>query len=221
MVTWPDRPDRPEDGSRLEEEAYRILRSRIDLATLPTLRREVTERIIYATGDVGYAADLVAAEDSLAAAVAALTAGAPLVADVPMVAAGISGWPVICKADQPLTQRLARTADIAMAAAAVRLGHAEAGPGAVWVVGSEPSAIYEILARGAQPAFVIGMPAGFVAAVEAKKALRSSGVPSLTNVSEKGGPVVAVAACLALLRRCADPDPAGSRPGGTANRRQS
>jgi precorrin-8X/cobalt-precorrin-8 methylmutase len=213
MVTWPQRPDRPDEVSRLEEEAYRILRSRIDLARLPYLIRQVTERIIYASADLSYVGDLVCAEDSLAAAVTALMAGAPLVADVPMVAAGISGRPVICKADQPLTQRLARTAGITPAAAAVRLGHAEAGSGAVWVIGSEPTAIYEILARGAEPAFVIGMPAGFVGAVEAKKALRGSGVPSLTNVSEKGGPVVAVAACLALLLG-ADRDPVTSRPGG-------
>ena len=60
-------------------------------------------------------------------------------------------------------------------------------------------AIYEILSRNVQPALVIGMPAGFVAAVEAKKALRGSGLPALTNVGEKGGAVVAAAACQALL----------------------
>ena len=38
-----------------------------------------------------------------------------------------------------------------------------------------------------------------MAAVEAKKALRGSGLPALTNVGEKGGPAVAAAACQALL----------------------
>lgn len=199
MVTWPDRPDWP-DAGRLEEEAYAVVRSRIDLARLPRISREVTERVIYASADFSYASDLICAEESLAVAVAALAGGAPVVADVPMVAAGISGLPVICKAAEPLTQRLARTTGIAPAAAAVRLAFGEAGPGAVWVVGCEPVAIDEILARGTQPAFVVGLPAGFVGAAEAKKALRCSGIPALTNVSCKGGPGAAVAACLALLR---------------------
>ncbi len=214
MVTWPDRPD-AQDAAGVEDEAYRLLRSRVNLARLPRFSREVTEGIICASADLGYASDLVCAEDALIAAVAALADGAPVIADVPMVAAGLVGWPVICKADEPLTRRLARTAGIGMAAAAVRLAYGEAGSGALWVVGNEPAAIYEILARGTQPAFVIGLPAALVGAVEAKKALRGSGVPALTNVSAKGGPVAAVAACLALLRLAQAPT---SGPSGWGTR---
>jgi precorrin-8X/cobalt-precorrin-8 methylmutase len=54
------------------------------------------------------------------------------------------------------------------------------------------------------PALVIGMPVGFVGACEAKEALRASGLPQLSNVSEKGGPVVAAAAVNALLYHEAD-----------------
>jgi precorrin-8X/cobalt-precorrin-8 methylmutase len=201
MVTWPERPERPDAQGHVEDEAYRILRSRLDLTRLPRLSRDVTERIICASGDLSYVGDLVCTEDSLDAAVAALAAGAPVIADGPMVAAGIAGWPVICKAGEQLTRRLARTAGIGTAAAAVRLAFGEAGSGAVWVVGCEASAIYEIIGRGVQPAFVIGVPAGLAGAAEAKKVLRGSGLPALTNVSCKGGPVTAVAACLALLRR--------------------
>jgi precorrin-8X/cobalt-precorrin-8 methylmutase len=117
-----------------------------------------------------------------------------------MVAAGITGCPVISKIAEPLTQRLARTASISPAAAAVRLAFGEAGPGAVWVVGCAATALAEILRRGVEPAFVIGMPAGFVDAAEAKHALRASMLPSLSNVSEKGGAAVAAAALDALLR---------------------
>ena len=53
--------------------------------------------------------------------------------------------------------------------------------------------------REIPPALVIGVPAGFVGAAEAKDALRRSGLPSLSNVSEKGGPVVAAAAADALF----------------------
>ncbi len=190
----------PPGPQSAEEEAYRILRSRIDLSRLPAHSRDVTERVIYATADFDYATDLVCDEEALATAATALAAGAPVVADEAVVAAGITGCPVICKVAEPLTARLARTASISTAAAAVRLAFGEVGPGAVWVVGCSPAALIEILTRGVEPAFVIGMPPGFVGAVEAKEALRASGICSVSNVSEKGGAAAAAAAFDALLR---------------------
>jgi precorrin-8X/cobalt-precorrin-8 methylmutase len=187
----------------MEEESYRILRSRIDLSRLPRFSRDVTERIIHASADFDYATDLVCDEDALVTAVGALAAGAPVIADSAVTAAAISGCPVICKLNEPLTRRLARTAGIPRAAAAIRLAFGEAGPGAVWVIGGEATALYELLSRGVEPSFVIGLPVGFVGAAEAKDALRASGLRSLTNVSEKGGAVVAGAAFEALLRSAA------------------
>ena len=131
---------------------------------------------------------------------AALRRGVPVIADVAMVAAGITGYPVICKIGDSLAARLARTANITLSAAAVRLAHGEAGPGAIWLVGCAPTALAEIMTRQVEPALVIGVPVGFVGAVEAKDELRASGLPALTNVSEKGGSAVAVAAFDALLR---------------------
>ncbi len=191
------------DGSDPELSA---LRSRIDLTGLPPLTRAVTEQVIGSTAELSYANDLVCSESWLQAAVDALAAGAPVVVDGPMVAAGIASEVTICKSGESLTERLARTAGIAKAAAAVRLAFGEAGPGAIWVVGDEPVAIYEILARDVQPTLVIGMPAGFVAAVQAKRTLRESGWPTVTNAGEKGGPVVAAAVCRVLL--------AAARPAG-------
>jgi precorrin-8X/cobalt-precorrin-8 methylmutase len=193
------------------EESYRILRSRIDLSRLPKLTRDVTERVIHASADFDYFTDLVCNEEALAEGVAALAAGAPVIADTAMVAAGITASPVICKITESLTQRLARTASISRAAAAVRLAYGDAGPGAVWVVGGSPAALAEILARQVEPAFVVGLPAGLVAAAEAKDALRARGLPSVSNVSEKGGPAVAVAAFNALLRHALET--AGTRAG--------
>jgi precorrin-8X/cobalt-precorrin-8 methylmutase len=223
-VTWQDAVHRP-DGIAVgdaQDAELLALRSRLDLAGLPPLTRTVTEQIIGTSADLGYANDLVCSEPWLETAVGALAAGAAVVADGPMVAAGLAAGAAICKVGESLTERLARTAGIAMAAAAVRLAYGDAGPGAVWVVGSEPVAIYEILSRNVQPALIIGMPAGFVAAVEAKKALRGSGLPALTNVGEKGGAVVAAAACQALLAlagQVAAMESAhrGSRTGGRAS----
>src|SRR5579859_3430522 len=170
----------------IEAESYRILRSRADLSALPPLTRAVTERVIHSTADFDYITDLVCDEASLAAGVDALRRGARVVTDVGMVAAGITGYPVICKIGDSLSARLARTASLTVSAAAIRLAFGEAGPGAIWVVGCAPTALAEILHREVEPALVIGVPVGFVGATASKLALRQSGLPALTNMSEKG-----------------------------------
>jgi precorrin-8X/cobalt-precorrin-8 methylmutase len=190
----------------IEAESYRILRSRIDLSGLPPLTRAVTERIIHATADFGYATDLVCDEAALQRGVSALRREVPVIADVAMVAVGITGYPVVCKIGDSLAARLARTANITLSAAAVRLAHGEAGPGAIWLVGCAPTALREILRRQVEPALIIGVPVGFVDAADSKEALRASGLPALTNVSEKGGSAIAVAAFNALLRIARDQD---------------
>jgi precorrin-8X/cobalt-precorrin-8 methylmutase len=185
---------------RAQVESYRVLRSRIDLSGLPPLTRAVTEAILCATGDFDYVTDLVCEEVVLAGGVRAIAAGAPVVADAPTVVAGITGCPVICKAAEPLAVRLARTTGIPVPAAGIRLGFGEAGPRAIWVIGGSADALVELLRRMVDPALVIGVPAGFAGAAAAKDALRASSAPAITNLTEKGGPVVAAAAFGALLR---------------------
>jgi precorrin-8X/cobalt-precorrin-8 methylmutase len=183
----------------IERESYEILRARVDTSGLPRLTRAVTERVIHATADPGYLTDLVCDEDALAAGAQALAAGAPVIADSAMTAAGITSRPVSCLIRDPRTADLARREQITRSAAAIRLAYAQAGPGAVWVIGTAPTALTELLGFDASPALVIGLPVGFVGAAESKSALRASGLPCLTNRGEKGGAAVAAAALNALL----------------------
>ncbi|NYI04151.1 precorrin-8X methylmutase [Allostreptomyces psammosilenae] len=178
----------------IEQESYRILRSRVDTSHLPPLTRAVVERVIHASADLDYLDETVCQEEHLAAAVRALRAGAPIVADVEMVAAGITARRALCRV------REASAGDgLTRSAAAVRLALDEVGPGAVWVVGCAPTALEELIRLDARPALVVGMPVGFVGAAESKEHLRASGLPSVTNRSEKGGSAVAAAAVNALL----------------------
>ncbi|HEV2373417.1 MAG TPA: precorrin-8X methylmutase [Streptosporangiaceae bacterium] len=183
----------------IEQESYAILRSRVPTAALPRWTRAVVERVIHASADTGYADDLVCTEEALAAGAAALARGAPLVADSAMVAAGITSREALCRVSDPHALALAAQAGLTRSAAGIAVAFAEAGPGAVWVVGTAPTALAYLLSLGAAPALVIGLPVGFVGAVEAKEALRASGLPALTNRSEKGGAAVAAAAVNALL----------------------
>jgi precorrin-8X/cobalt-precorrin-8 methylmutase len=178
----------------IEAESYAILRSRVDTARLPPLTRAVVERVIHASADPAYLDDLVTDEDALRRGLRALRAGTPLVVDAEMVGAGITTYPSVCRVrtSRPVGGRT-------RSAQAFRDAYAEVGTGAVWVVGNAPTALVELLAMDAAPALVVGLPVGFVGAVESKQALRESGLPAVSNRSEKGGSAVAAAAVNALL----------------------
>jgi precorrin-8X/cobalt-precorrin-8 methylmutase len=198
----------------IEVESYRIMRSLVDTSSLPPLTRAVTERIVHTTADLDLAADVVTREDHLAAGRAALLAGRPVVTDVGMVAAGITRrdllGPLVCRVADPDAAALAARAGLTRSAAGVRLAAAEVGAGAVWVVGNAPTALFELLrlaADGLVPAFVVGLPVGFVGAAEAKAALRATGLPQVSNASAKGGSPLAAAAVNALLYADLPADP--------------
>lgn len=183
----------------IERESYEILRTRLDTTGLPPLARAVTERVIHASADPDYLSDLIFNEEVLAAGARALAAGAPIVSDSAMTAAGITARPVVCRIRDPRTRDLASRDHITRAAAGIRVAFGEVGAGAVWVIGTAPTALTELLGMSVGPALVIGLPVGFVGAAESKHALRRSGLPALTNRGEKGGAAVAAAALNALL----------------------
>jgi precorrin-8X/cobalt-precorrin-8 methylmutase len=185
----------------IEAESYRILRAQLDTSALPPYTRAVTERVIHASADFDYATDLVTDEAALAGAAAALLAGAPIVADVEMVAAGITRRDALCAIKDPAAPGLAAELGITRSAAALRIAAEQAGPGAVYVIGCAPTALFELIAiaETARPVLVIGLPVGFVGAAESKAALRESALPAVSNISGKGGSAVAAAAVNALL----------------------
>lgn len=191
----------------IEQESYAILRGQLaarypDAPALAPLARAVLERVVHASADLDYAEDLViAAEDDLERTVAALRTGAPVVTDVAMVAAGITRRQTLCRISDPRAADVAADAGITRSAAALRLAAEEAGPGAIYVIGCAPTALFELIehAEKYQPLLVLGLPVGFVGAVESKEALRASGLRAVSNRSGKGGSAVAAAALNALL----------------------
>ncbi len=184
----------------IETASYAILRERLDTTDLPPLTRAVVERIVHTSADPSWAGDLVCTEDALRAGQAALAAGAPLITDVRMVAAGITARSTTVALD------LAEPGPVTggtRSAAGIRAAVAAHPDGAVWVIGNAPTALAE-LTRCAEAGLVaaplvIGLPVGFVGAVAAKAALRRSGLPAVSNRSERGGAAVAAAVVNALL----------------------
>ena len=181
----------------IEAESYRILRGLVDLSGLGPLSRAVAERVVHASADPAWAADLLLDEQALADGLAALRAGAPVVVDARMVAAAVTSRPTVCALD--LAPDRPPGPGETRSAAGVRAAFGRVGTGAVWLVGCAPTALDALLGLTAEPALVIGLPVGFVGAVEAKRALAASGLPAVTNRGAKGGSAVAAAALNALL----------------------
>ncbi len=183
----------------IEAESYRILRDLVDLSRFGPLGRAVAERVIHASADLEYAESLVLDEAALTKGLGALRRGASVVADVRMVAAGITALEAACFVSDPRARELSDELGITRSAAGFRLAAGEVGLGAVWVVGNAPTALFELLDLGADPALVVGLPVGFVDAAESKEKLLESGLPAIANRGPKGGSAVAAAALNALV----------------------
>jgi precorrin-8X/cobalt-precorrin-8 methylmutase len=188
----------------IETASYAILRERLDTTDLTSLTRAVVERVVHTSADTSWAGDLVCAEEALRAGRDALAAGAPLIVDVRMVAAGITARPSVVALDLAApSQGAGGSVAGTRSAAGIRAAVAAHPEGAVWVVGNAPTALAELVRCARQglvdTPLVVGLPVGFVGAVAAKAALRASGLPALSNRSERGGAAVAAAAVNALL----------------------
>ena len=148
----------------IETESYRIMRELVDLSHLEPLSRVVAERVIHASADLEYADSLVLNESVLRGGVEALRRGASIVADVGMVAAGVTAREALCFVSDPRARYLSERFGVTRSAAGIRLAAAEVGEGAVWVLGNAPTTLFELLEMHVEPALVVGLPIGFVAA---------------------------------------------------------
>ena len=186
----------------IEEESYRILHERADLSRFGPLAAAVVARVVHASADFDYVESMVVEETAVRAGVEALRSGAPVIADVEMVRAGLGGLRAFCYLSEVTPDGI--EPGLTRSATAMRLAAAAHPEGAIVLVGCAPTALEEAvrLARAGDwaPALVVGIPVGFVGAAEAKEALRRSGLPSISNVGEKGGSAVAAAAVNALVR---------------------
>jgi precorrin-8X/cobalt-precorrin-8 methylmutase len=199
------------DGSRIYERSFAIIRAEADLARFSEPEAEVAVRMIHACGMPEIARHIVFSRRSVEAAREALAAGAPIFCDSEMLSHGIirdrlpRGNGVICTLREPSVPALASRLGNTRSAAALDLW-VERLSGAVVAIGNAPTALYrllEMLEAGApKPAMIVGIPVGFVGAVESKEALiqYAHGVPFVTVRGRFGGSAIAAAAVNALAR---------------------
>ena len=113
-----------------------------------------------------------------------------------------AGNDVVCTLDDPAVPELARKMGNTRSAAAMELWRDRLAS-AVVAIGNAPTSLFRLLemldAGAPKPAAVIGLPVGFVGAMESKEALAADArVPFLIVRGRKGGSAMAVAAVNAL-----------------------
>ncbi len=199
--------DYERDGAAIYRQSFATIRAEADLAGLPDDVAQVAVRMIHACGQVDLVRDIAFSADVVSAAREALHAGAPVLCDAEMVASGITrrrlpaGNEVVCTLNDPRTPALAADLGTTRTAAALELW-GERLDGAVVAIGNAPTALFhllELIERGApRPAAVLGIPVGFVGAVESKDALAASDLEHLVVRGRRGGSAITAAAVNAI-----------------------
>ena len=176
---------------------------------LPKEEEMVTKRVIHTSADFEYADTLMYSENAVTIAKELLRQGADIVTDTNMALAGINkkilarlGGQAHCfMADEDVAQ-MAKERKVTRATVSMEKAKGIQKP-VIFVVGNAPTALiqlYEMIQTSEwRPAFIIGVPVGFVNVEAAKELILKSQVPYIVNRGRKGGSNIAAAICNALL----------------------
>ncbi|GBD95811.1 cobalt-precorrin-8X methylmutase [bacterium BMS3Abin06] len=198
----------------IEKKSFDIISGEVDLSDLPEERHPVVKRVIHTTADFEFKNSLVFHADAIKAGVAAIRAGKDILTDVEMVRTGINkkllerwGGKVICNI-RNTEHRTQNTDKKTRTETGIEQALKENNNIGIIAIGNAPTALYKTieilndseLRTPNSELLVIGVPVGFVKAVESKAFLAGQGFPFITNISRKGGSTVAVAIVNALLK---------------------
>jgi len=209
----------------IEKRSFEIISEETDLSDFPAEQVPIVKRVIHSTADFEFKNTLVFHPDAIKTGINAIRAGRNILTDIEMVKAGINkkllskwGGKVICNITNEEVVRISEETGRTRSEIAMEKGLAE-NIGIV-AIGNAPTALLkaiELLAGhsvsitppsppldkggilGGVP-LVIGVPVGFVKALESKALLATQQFPFITNLSRKGGTPVAVAIVNALLK---------------------
>ena len=176
----------------------------------------IIKRAIHTTADFDYADTLCFSENAVDKARELIRAGADIVTDTNMALSGINkgtlarfGGRVHCfMADEKVAAE-AKERGLTRASVSMEYASRIEKP-VIFAIGNAPTALISLreMYDNAvfKPAFVIGVPVGFVNVEAAKEMIMETDIPYIVNRGRKGGSNVAAAICNALIY-----DVAGSR----------
>ncbi len=185
----------------ITENSFEIIEGRLGPLDVTEAERSLIIRIAHTTGDVEFGTTFTFSDGAVDAAVEALRGGCDVITDVETVRTGIREKPieafgggVHCFLNETDVIRRAKREETTRSAVAMRFA-GERLNGAIVAIGNAPTALLELIEmieEGiARPAVVIGVPVGFVRALESKEILHRTDVPHITVLSERGGSTIA------------------------------
>lgn len=196
---------------QIEQRSFEIIDGELKKRgiVLPKEQEMITKRVIHTTADFEYTDTLTFSEGAVGIARELLKKGADIVTDTNMALSGINkrslaglGGEVHCYMADETVAKLARERGTTRAAVSMEIAAKIQKP-VIFAVGNAPTAliqIYEMMqVSDWRPAFVIGVPVGFVNVEAAKELILQTDVPFIINRGRKGGSNVAAAICNALI----------------------
>lgn len=196
---------------QIEQRSFEIIDGELKKRgiVLPKEQEMITKRVIHTTADFEYTDTLTFSEGAVGIARELLKKGADIVTDTNMALSGINkrslaglGGEVHCYMADETVAKLARERGTTRAAVSMEIAAKIQKP-VIFAVGNAPTALIQIyeMMQGSdwRPAFVIGVPVGFVNVEAAKELILQTDVPFIINWGRKGGSNVAAAICNALI----------------------
>lgn len=196
---------------QIEQRSFEIIDGELEKRgiVLPKEQEMITKRVIHTTADFEYTDTLTFSEGAVGIARELLKKGADIVTDTNMALSGINkrslaglGGEVHCYMADETVAKLAKERGTTRAAVSMEMAARIQKP-VIFAVGNAPTALIQIyeMMQGSdwRPAFVIGVPVGFVNVEAAKGLILQTDVPFIINRGRKGGSNVAAAICNALI----------------------
>jgi len=199
-------------GQSIEEKSMEIIESEIGSHPYSKNEWPIVRRVIHATADFDFARQnmIVFHKDAISSGINALKNGCNIIVDVNGVIGGLNkenlkefGNKAICNISDPNIVDQAKKLNKTRAQTAMQMAASEMNGGIV-AIGNAPTALVEVvqmIREGiTRPSLVIGIPVGFVCAVESKEELQTLDSPYITNKGRKGGSPCASAIVNALFK---------------------
>ncbi len=196
------------DPAEIYRQSFATVEAEAAFDSLPDSMRSVAKRLIHSCGMVDVVEDLMFSSGAAEAGMSALQHGMPIYCDVEMVRSGIISRLLPAENDVRCTLNDKRVTDHANVISNTRSAAAvdfwNDIDGSVVVVGNAPTALFRVMERvlegAGEPALVVGIPVGFVGAIESKQALAEFGsdLAFITVHGRRGGSAMASAVVNAL-----------------------
>ena len=199
-------------GQSIEDKSMEIIENEIGSHPYSKDEWSIVRRVIHSTADFDFARQnmIVFHKNAISSGINALKNGCNIIVDVNGVIGGLNkenlkefGNKGICNISEPKIVEEAKKLNKTRAQTSMRMAASEMNGGVI-AIGNAPTALVEVIQmireNVTRPSLVIGIPVGFVCAVESKEELQTVDIPYITNKGRKGGSPCASAIVNALFK---------------------